>query len=144
MSTIQERVKQLIDNLSNGNKRAFAIRIGVSPTVIENVVGQRSGKPGVILLEKILCSFENVDALWLITGRGEMLRPESSKTGKTPEPVFDPELSRHIDELTEVIRTQARTLFEQQQFINATILGNRNSPPLTEEGKYPENKESEK
>lgn len=73
-----------------------------------------------------------------------MLRPESSKTGKTPEPVFDPELSRHIDELTEVIRTQARTLFEQQQFINATILGNRNSPPLTEEGKYPENKESEK
>lgn len=136
MSTIQERVKQLIDNLSNGNKRAFAIRIGVSPTVIENVVGQRSGKPGAILLEKILCSFENVDALWLITGRGEMLKPESPKTEENSGQVSDPELSRHIDELTEVIRTQARTLLEQQQFINAHFpdyVKGRISPPLTKD-----------
>lgn len=139
MSTIQERVKQLIDNLSNGNKRAFAIRIGVSPTVIENVVGQRSGKPGAILLEKILCSFENIDALWLITGKGEMLKPESPKPEENLGQVSDPDSSKIIGELTEVIRTQAKALLEQQQFINAHF--SRNSmdsvtPPLTKGGQY--------
>ena len=109
---IQERIRQLIDILTNGNKRAFATRIGVSPTVIENIVGQRSGKPGAALLEKILCSFENVDALWLITGKGQMF-----KAGRL-EPVDESTISSQVHELTEIIHTQARALLEQQQFIN--------------------------
>ena len=37
--TINERMNHIIKELYGGNKRAFANAIGVSATVIENVVG---------------------------------------------------------------------------------------------------------
>ena len=43
--TINERMNHIIKELYGGNKRAFANAIGVSATVIENVVGTRQGKP---------------------------------------------------------------------------------------------------
>ncbi|MFA6727380.1 MAG: hypothetical protein WCS17_04065 [Prevotella sp.] len=77
---INERIQQLINTVSNGNKRAFSKLIGVTPTVIENIVGTRKGKPGYELLEKIVFAIENINIDWLITGRGPMLRE-----GKSPE-----------------------------------------------------------
>ena len=50
--TINNRIEQIIEKLYKGNKRAFATAIGVAPTVIENVVGTRQGKPSYGLLEK--------------------------------------------------------------------------------------------
>ena len=41
--TINERMNHIIKELYGGNKRAFANAIGVSATVIENVVGTRQG-----------------------------------------------------------------------------------------------------
>ena len=43
--SINERLKTIIEEQYNGNKRAFSMAIGVTPTVIENVVGSRQGKP---------------------------------------------------------------------------------------------------
>ena len=73
MSTINDRINNIITHFSSGNKRKFSLLIGVSATVIENVVGSRGGKPGFDVLEKILFSFENINGNWLITGKGEML-----------------------------------------------------------------------
>ena len=73
---INERIKQLIETVSGGNKRAFSLLIGVSPTVIENIVGSRKGKPGYELLEKIIFSIENINTEWLFTGRGDILKTE--------------------------------------------------------------------
>lgn len=71
---INKRIQELIDVVTKGNKRAFSSMVGVSPTVIENIVGSRQGKPGFDLLEKIAYSIENIDLDWLITGRGSMLK----------------------------------------------------------------------
>lgn len=71
---INERIQQLIDAVSGGNKRAFSLLIGVNPTVIENIVGTRKGKPGYDLLEKIVFSIENINIEWLFTGEGPMLK----------------------------------------------------------------------
>ena len=72
---INERFSALVNSLYAGNKRAFAQSIGVSATVIENVVGTRKGKPSFDVLEKI-CANANVSAEWLLTGRGPMLREQ--------------------------------------------------------------------
>lgn len=81
-------MQELINAISKGNKRAFSQLVGVTPTVIENIVGTRQGKPGYELLEKIAFAIENINVDWLLTGRGYMLRDsktsEESKLGVTP------------------------------------------------------------
>lgn len=69
---INERMQELINTVSKGNKRAFSNLVGVTPTVLENIVGKRQGKPGYDLLEKIAFAIENLNLDWLLTGRGTM------------------------------------------------------------------------
>lgn len=75
--TVNERFDVIINNLYNGNKRAFSLHIGVAPTVIENVVGTRQGKPSYDVLAKV-CAKANISGDWLLTGEGSMLKPEAS------------------------------------------------------------------
>lgn len=70
---INERVQRIIDVLYKGNKSAFAKSINVNPTVIENVVGTRKGKPSYDVIFKI-CANANISEEWLISGQGEMLK----------------------------------------------------------------------
>lgn len=70
---INSRFEEIINSLYKGNKRAFAQSVGISATVVENVVGTRKGKPSYDVLEKI-CANANISAEWLLTGRGEMRR----------------------------------------------------------------------
>lgn len=81
--TINERMNHIIKELYGGNKRAFANAIGVSATVIENVVGTRQGKPSYDVLEKV-CANANMSAEWLLMERGEMLYNSTSQTQYTP------------------------------------------------------------
>lgn len=95
--TINERVDTIITELYNGNKRAFSIFIGVSPTVIENVVGTRQGKPSYDVLEKI-CAKANISGDWLLTGKGSMLKGE--KTQETPSVTdYNAILKVHLDRI---------------------------------------------
>lgn len=71
--SINSRFSALINEFYNGNKRAFANAVGVSPTVIENVVGVRQGKPSYEVIDK-MCANANVSPEWLLTGNGPMLR----------------------------------------------------------------------
>lgn len=71
--SINERFAELINCLYRGNKRAFAQAVGVSASVIENVVGARQGKPSYDVLEKI-CANAHISAEWLLTGSGEMIK----------------------------------------------------------------------
>lgn len=75
---------ELINEVSNGNKRAFSKLVGVNPTVIENIVGTRKGKPGYDLLEKIAFAIENINIDWLLTGRNTMFHPKQSSTVTQP------------------------------------------------------------
>lgn len=65
--TINERFETIIRILFNGNKRAFAKTVGISPTVVENIVGTRKGKPSYDVLEKV-CANTNISAEWLLFG----------------------------------------------------------------------------
>lgn len=74
---INERFEIIIKEVFNNNKRAFAKAVGISPTVVENVVGTRKGKPSYDVLAKV-CANANISAGWLLFGEGDMLRAESS------------------------------------------------------------------
>ncbi|WP_286419124.1 helix-turn-helix domain-containing protein [Myroides odoratimimus] len=63
--TVNQKIEFLINSKCQGNKSEFARKVGVSPTVIENVVGSRKGKPSFEVLSKILSSELEVDANWL-------------------------------------------------------------------------------
>ena len=78
-ATINDIFEAIIASLFGNNKRAFSMAIGVSPTVIENVVGKRRGKPSFDVIEKV-CANANVSPLWLIAGIGEMLKREYEET----------------------------------------------------------------
>ena len=70
--SINERVRAIIEVHYGGNKRLFATTLGVAPTVIENVVGARRGKPSYDVLVK-MCENAHISPSWLLTGEGEML-----------------------------------------------------------------------
>lgn len=74
--TIKERFNLLIQDFSNGNKKAFAEMIGVSPTVIENIVGKREGNPSFEVLRKLKFAIANLNTDWLLAGGGSMLITE--------------------------------------------------------------------
>ena len=69
--TINYRIGLLINALELNNN-SFSTRIGVNPTVIHNIVKGRNA-PSYDVLQKILSSFDNISADWLITEKGEMI-----------------------------------------------------------------------
>lgn len=77
--SISNRFELLIETLFNGKQSAFASAIGVTPSVINNIVGKRRGKPSFELMEKI-STIEEINIDWLISGRGEMLKSEVKHT----------------------------------------------------------------
>lgn len=80
METINDRMQMIADNMFDGNKAAFAKAIGIAPTSITNYLGKkRASKPSSDLLQKIVNSLD-IDAMWLLTGDGEMCR--SAKVSK--------------------------------------------------------------
>ncbi len=74
LMSINQRFADIINKLYSGNKRAFSKAIGVSPTVIENVVGTRQGNPSFEVVQKVICANANINPDWLINDIGEMYR----------------------------------------------------------------------
>lgn len=97
--TIQNRFQKIIDAIFDGNQKAFAEAIGVTPSVINNVVGKRQGKPSCDVLEKIYANAQ-ISMDWLISGKGEMFSQDEpyvsdSKIIETPQiPIVSASLSQ--------------------------------------------------
>lgn len=67
--TIHERIGHLVEALAHGKNTVFAQKIGVSEA---NIRGYIKGiMPKADVLSKIVISYD-VNALWLLTGTGEM------------------------------------------------------------------------
>jgi len=70
--SINERIQRLIDDLENGSQRAFSDKLGVAPSSLNGIVGVRQSDPSSKILNKILDVYANVNAEWLLTGKGKM------------------------------------------------------------------------
>lgn len=67
MKTINERIQWIIDTRYHGNKKRFAIDIGVSTSAIDGIVGGRQSSPSYQVLRKISSKL-GVSADWLLNG----------------------------------------------------------------------------
>lgn len=104
---INERFEHIINTLYKGNKRAFALAIAISPSVVENVVGARRGKPSYDVIYTV-CAKANISANWLIMGEGNMLLTTTDNYTTTTEVIYksDPRDAEMIIAKNEMIETQ--------------------------------------
>lgn len=70
LKLVNQRIKFLIEDL-NLNSRTFSLKLGIDPTVIHNIVSGRMNTPSYVVLEKMILTFDNINAGWLITGKGD-------------------------------------------------------------------------
>lgn len=98
--TINERLSKLIRILFGGNKSAFASRLGVTPSVIDNIVGKRQSKPSFDLIEK-LSSIEEVNLDWLITGHGSPLSSRRCEGDAQPQTKVSTEVRESLNAFDE-------------------------------------------
>jgi hypothetical protein len=85
-TTINQRIKILVDELDGGNKLAFSKRVGMSNQGLGEIIGERQSTPSYPKLEKMLRALPQVRMEWLLLGEGEMLkasRPHKSITTET-------------------------------------------------------------
>jgi len=107
--TINDRIQAIIDYYKL-NKNSFSKRINVNSSVIHHIVtGKKNGsknKPSFDLLEKILIEFENIDANWLVTGKGNILKEnnfEEENTNLNPFTIED-DKDKYIEALKVMIQ----------------------------------------
>lgn len=77
---INDRVMQIVTQFCNDKKSNFAQMIGVTPSVVGNITGERNGNPSFEVLQKILNAFPEINPEWLILGNGAMLKEEQEIT----------------------------------------------------------------
>ncbi len=77
--TINQRVKFLLDKYQL-SVRGFSELIGQKPANTQNYVGARASMPGADYLQSIVEHFEDVNPVWLLTGRGEPFLDGSAPT----------------------------------------------------------------
>lgn len=66
--TINDRIEMLVNERFDGNKAAFAKKIGYPPTGLSNYLGkQRRSKPNIDMVTAIVVRV-GVDPMWLLTG----------------------------------------------------------------------------
>lgn len=121
--SINKRMNHIIKELYSGNKRAFANKIGVSATVIENVVGTRQGKPSYDVLEKI-CVNANISAEWLLTGTGEILASSEQQNTNIQE-TESVSTHKNMETLIETIATLQGVIRDKEQLIQELRKTNR-------------------
>lgn len=79
MSSINQRIQAIINEMFDGNKAKFAKAIDIAPTSISNYLSdKRQSKPSADMLGKIINVVEGLSAEWLLTGNGSMLKEETS------------------------------------------------------------------
>lgn len=128
--TINERFDELINVLYGGNKRAFAKALEVAPTVIENVVGSRQGKPSFDVIARV-CALANINAEWVVCGTGEMMKttePEV-RNNDTNSPMVAQFIDTIRSQAEEIGRLKERNAQLERENIELRSISNRNISP---------------
>lgn len=113
MSDINERLRKILNTKFQGNVSEMARQYGIPQPTLNNIVGNRMSKPSFDNIQRLVNSDETIDARWLVTGKGIML-----KTGKVPIAIQSEENNNLIDRYEKVIRENERLRMEIEQLKN--------------------------
>lgn len=82
---MKDRIKQYIEfkGITAGE---LAVMLDVQRSNISHILNGRN-KPGAALIEKLLITFPDLNARWLLTGKGNMTEGVEDKTKTVQEPI---------------------------------------------------------
>lgn len=117
MSETLNRIKQFID-YKGLNIRSFEIEVGFSNGAFASQL--KNGKTiGVDKLENILNTFPELNANWLLTGKGRMLLGRQTDLLKEPGNVY--QLSEAEKDLIQVLKDQLEDLKKDKERLHAML-----------------------
>ena len=115
-NSINKRIKLIAEKLCNGNISELARIIGVNQPALRDVVGAKQVKPGFDILNKIVDNATlNIDAKWLLTGKGNM-QLEEIYTAAEPEPVYNLSKKQENKLINELQRLNDMSLKQMEWF----------------------------
>lgn len=85
-NSIHDRIKYLVATLEGGKNTAFALRLGISEANIRGYI--KNVVPKANVLESIVTTYD-VNAEWLLTGKGDILKTESSNASSAWDSFID-------------------------------------------------------
>jgi excisionase family DNA binding protein len=71
-NTINQRIAEMINHFTKGNKSAFAKEVGISNQSLGEIVGARQSSPSFTALQKIALAYPSVSLHWLVLGERGM------------------------------------------------------------------------
>ena len=121
LPSLNKRISELVDYFSGGTKSQFCKKLnGISQQRFNRIfiADPRTGKIPAVpdnILTEIIQTYNTVNAEWLLTGKGEMLKniSENSETLniQTPQvPEIDKNETEIIPSLLSIIKNQGETL----------------------------------
>jgi transcriptional regulator with XRE-family HTH domain len=117
---INDRISDLIDKLEI-TPNAFSDMIGVNATVVYNIIKGRRSKPSFDVLQKILASYQSVNANWLLNGDGSPWKDGRVKNDIEPSYI---KVENRIQQLFAQLFTEAGELpcvFEIQELVHSLL-----------------------
>lgn len=133
-TTINQRLSILIDEFERGSKAIFASKIGVSAQSIHDLIGGRRGMPSFKVVSSILEQYPVIDANWLVTGQGQMLReavPPATITLESQSHPLTPEQWEALKKtLIDITPAQAAASVETERMGRTYHLGKQATPGL--------------
>ena len=112
MNVIAYRLKFIMGDLS---ARKFSERLGMSPTTVQEYLKGRT--PPADFIERVCVCF-GVEAWWLLTGEGEMMRAPATAT-REPEAQYiqpgsgDPQIREMVEIMLDLDETSRADLLRQ-------------------------------
>lgn len=99
-TSINERIKFIIEEEESGVNSRFAKKIGVSSSVVSNYMpeGERKGEPSFSILQRILEAYPQISINWLVTGEGKPFKePTEITTSYTNMQVYNNGKDRNVE-----------------------------------------------
>lgn len=118
---INDRLNRLI-TIMEMNPTSFSDSVGVNVTVIFNIIKGRRSKPSYDLILKILRTYENLNAEWLIKGDGAMWNDDIVMSQEiAPEQVNLENRIRELFVKLRVIQPDAYEVHELEELVSFVL-----------------------
>ena len=91
----------LILRAKNITARQFAEEIGIQPSGMSHILGGRNN-PSLDFVTKVIRRYPEIDANWLLLGKGEMYSSHKGLPLPEPEPEYQTDPTLFVDEPSEV------------------------------------------
>lgn len=93
-----ERINSILKYYKT-NSSKFAEEIGVQKSSISHVLSGRN-KPSLDFIQKLLSTYPEINADWLILGKGEMINDDSRSNLFSTSPEKEMDVSEHTPKIT--------------------------------------------